>query len=185
MARFLLVLTAVLTPSLALAHGGHGPAASFAAGLGHPPGGADHLLAMIAVGLWAGLAGGRAIWALPAAFVGAMLAGGMLAVRAVDLPGVEHTILASVIVIGALVALRLRVALPVAVAVVALFGLAHGHAHGSEGPAGWMAAYGAGFALSTLALHGVGLALVSRAPPRVVRGLGALTAGGGIALAVL
>ena len=100
--------------------------------LAHPLGGADHLLAMISLGLLAAERGGRATWALPAGFVGAMLAGGALGAAGVPLPAVEPAILASAIVIGAMVAGALRPPLAATLAGAALFGLAHGWAHGAE-----------------------------------------------------
>lgn len=176
-----------LMPAAALAHPGHGPeAGAFAHGLLHPLTGLDHLLAMVAVGLWAALAGGRALWALPLAFVAAMLAGFGLGAAGIALPAVEPAILASVVVIGALVALAVRLPLPAAVALVALFGLAHGHAHGTEGPAAGLAGYAAGFTLATAALHaaglGLGLALGQAGRPMLARALGGAAALAGVAL---
>ncbi|MEI4469905.1 HupE/UreJ family protein [Frigidibacter sp. MR17.24] len=190
-------LAAAVTPTLALAHPGHDAgtiAGSVAGGIAHPLGGADHLLAMVAVGLYAAqahvragaTADGRMLWAAPATFVGAMLAGGAIGFAGLALPGVEPAILASVIVLGAVVALAARVPAALALPVIALFGIAHGVAHGAEGPATGLAAYAAGFALATLALHGAGIALglgLSRAASgRLPRILGALTLAGGAAL---
>lgn len=147
-------------PMLAQAHPGHGPANSFASGFGHPLQGLDHLLAMIAVGLWAAQLGGRSIWAVPATFVGVMSIGGMLGMMGMPLPMVEAGILTSVLVLGILIAAAARLPLAVSMAVVGLFALFHGHAHGTEIP---MAAsglvYGIGFVLATAALHGCGIAL--------------------------
>src|SRR4051812_1979393 len=123
-----LFLALAATP--ALAHPGHG--ASLAAGLAHPLSGADHLLAMVAVGLWAGLRGGKAAWAWPAAFVAAMLGGFALGQTGAPLPVVEPTILASVIVLGLLTAAGAKAPTLVGAALIGLFGLAHGFAHGSE-----------------------------------------------------
>jgi len=179
------LLTALMLPTAALAHTGQG-AGSLAAGMMHPIGGLDHVLAMVAVGLWAAQAGGRAVWAAPLAFVGAMLAGGAMGMAGIGFPAVEPMILASIVVLGAVVALAARVPLIPALAVIALFGLAHGHAHGAEGPATGMAAYGLGFALATAALHGAGLALgfgLSRLA-FAVRMLGLGAAGAGLVLAV-
>ena len=133
--RALATLVALL-PAAALAHtgiGAHG--APFVSGLLHPLLGADHLLTMVAVGLFAAMTGGRARWAYPAAFVGAMMVGGMLGFGGAALPVVEPTILASVVVLGAAIAFALRPPLPLACGVIALFGVAHGYAHGLEGPA--------------------------------------------------
>lgn len=177
----ILAAAAWLMPTAALAHSGPVEGSAFTAGLTHPPGGADHLLAMVAVGLWAAGIGGRAVWALPAAFVTAMIAGGALGAVGLPLPLVEPAILASSIVIGAAVALALRPGLAAVLPVIAVFGLMHGHAHGAEGPAEGLAAYAAGFALATAGLHLAGIAL-GRLP--LVRGLGAATAAAGLMLAV-
>jgi urease accessory protein len=149
-------------------------------------GGADHVLAMLAVGLWAALTGGRAMWAMPLAFVGALLAGGAMGATGIALPGVEPMILASILVLGGAVALALRLPLPVALAGIAVFGLAHGFAHGAEGPAVGFAAYAAGFVLATAGLHIAGLVagLALRRAVPVTRALGALTAAAGAALAL-
>ena len=176
-----------LTPGVALAHPGH-DAAGFWSGLHHPLSGADHVLAMVSVGLWAALAGGRAVWAAPCSFVAAMLAGGALAMAGVALPAVEPVIFASIIVLGAMVGMALRLPLRVALPVIALFGLAHGAAHGIEAPAAGTLGFGLGFAAATALLHGAGLALglslqrgAGRGPVRV---LGGLTAALGAALAL-
>ncbi|MCK8785033.1 HupE/UreJ family protein [Roseomonas sp. NAR14] len=153
-----LVATLALSPLPASAHTGIGHAAGFTAGFLHPLGGADHLMAMVAVGLWAGLLGGRALWALPAAFLGTMALGGALGMAGVALPMAESGIVASVIVLGALAALAARLPVAAAAGLAALFGLFHGHAHGTEMLAGAGAlAYGAGFLLATALLHGLGL----------------------------
>ncbi len=176
-----LLAALLLMPTAALAHPGHVEGSPLVAGLSHPLGGVDHLLAMVAVGLWAAGIGGRAVWALPASFVAAMIAGGMLGAAGIVLPWVEPVILASSIVIGAAVALALRPGLAAVLPVVAVFGMMHGHAHGVEGPAEGLAAYAAGFALATAGLHGAGVAL-GRLP--LARWLGAATAAAGLALAV-
>lgn len=170
-----LIVLVLGTPTLALAHTGAGDHGAFASGLAHPLFGADHLLAMLAVGLWAALSGGRALWAYPAAFMVAMLAGGVLGAGGVALPVIEPAILASVVLAGAAAALALNVSLSVALAGLVLFGAAHGYAHGFEGPGG--GGYAAGVLLATAALHALGIALAR---------LGMTTArliGGGVALA--
>lgn len=132
---------------------------SFAAGFSHPLFGTDHILAMVAVGLWAALLGGRALWMVPAAFVGTMIAGFVAALAGAPLPFVEPAILASVVVIGLLAAVALDVRVGVAMAMVGFFAFFHGHAHGGEiGEAG-AGAYAAGFALATALLHAAGVAL--------------------------
>jgi urease accessory protein len=173
----------LLAASAAQAHTGVGPTAGFGAGIAHPVMGADHLLAMVAVGLWAALMGGRAMWLVPAAFVAVMAAGGLLAAAAVGLPAVELTIVASVIALGALVAFRVRVPVAAGMAVAGAFALFHGWAHGAEMPIGAGGLlYFAGFAAATAALHGVGLAL-GVAGGRLRDGLAVRAAGGAIALA--
>ena len=148
-------------PTLALAHAGHHHAAdgAFASGLLHPLTGLDHLVAMVAVGLWAAQIGGRAVWALPVAFVAALVAGGALAMAGVGLPLVEGGIAASVFVLGACILAAFRPPLAAALGATAGFALFHGYAHGAEMAAGVSGVvYTTGFALSTLALHGIGLA---------------------------
>jgi urease accessory protein len=163
---------------------------AFAAGLLHPLTGVDHLLAMVAVGLWAGLTGGRAVLIWPAAFVGLMLVGGALGLAAVPLPMVEGAILASLVVLGLLLLSGAAVPLTPGALLVALFALAHGWAHGAEmPPEAAVAAYAAGFALATAALHVCGLVLAYAARGasgrRLVRGAGGLIALTGIVLAVV
>ena len=141
------------------AHVGIGTTSSFAAGFAHPLSGLDHMTVMVAVGLWAALKGGRAIWAWPLAFVGVMLFGGALGMLHVPVPFVEPGILASVVALGLLVALAVDLPVSAGVAIIGLFALFHGHAHGTEVPenAGGLE-YMAGFALATALLHGVGIA---------------------------
>lgn len=178
-------LALALVPGAAFAHAGH-EAGTFMTGLGHPVGGADHVLAMVAVGLWAAQAGGRALWAMPACFVGAMVAGGAAGAAGMGFPAVEPMILASIVILGALVALAARVPLAPSLALLALFGAAHGWAHGAEGPATGLASYFAGFALATATLHaagiGAGVALSRIAASRGLRVLGGIAAAAGVAL---
>lgn len=188
MKKFLFALgTLAAMPQAVLAHPGHHDSSAFLSGLQHPVGGADHVLAMVAVGLWAAVSGGRALWALPAGFVGAMLAGGALGAVGVALPGVEPMILASIVLLGVLAALAWRAPLAIGVGVVTVFGLFHGHAHGTEGPADGLLMYAAGFGLAMLALHGAGLAfglaLNALSARSAARALGAGTAIAGLALA--
>lgn len=149
----------ILLPGLALAHSGEGAHSGFAAGIAHPLGGLDHLLAMVAVGCWAAYLGGSARWQLPLAFVGAMLIGGGLGMAGLSVPAMEPMIVASSVVIGLALALAGRVPTALAAIGCGLFALFHGLAHGLEMPAsGSAAGYAAGFALATLALHLAGLA---------------------------
>ncbi|KAA2242267.1 HupE/UreJ family protein [Salinarimonas soli] len=177
----LALLTAAASP--ALAHTGVGATHSFLAGVSHPLLGLDHVLAMAAVGAWAGLNGGRAVWAWPLAFVGLMVAAALLALAGVAAPGGEIGIGLSVLVLGTLVALRLPLTLAAGAAICGAFALFHGHAHGAELPAGAGAgSYVAGFVLATAILHaaGVGLGLASG---RLVSPWLARAAGGAVALA--
>lgn len=176
-----LILLATILPGAALAHPGHEVGTIFA-GIAHPLGGADHILAMVALGLLAAQLGGRAVWLLPVTFVAAMLAGGMLGFAGLGFPAVEPVILASVIVLGAMVALALNAPMPVMVAMVAIFGAAHGWAHGAEGPSLGILAYAAGFALATAVLHGAGLLAGRAVPALALRGAGGLAALSGAAL---
>lgn len=169
----------LLGASPAFAHPGHGLTDSFAAGIAHPLGGLDHMAVMIAVGLWAALKGGRALWLWPSAFVGVMLVGGALGMAHVTLPLVEPGILASVVALGLLVALAVDLPVSVGAAIVGVFALLHGHAHGTEVAETVSGAeYMAGFALATATLHliGIGFAqLMVRAQLRpVIRIAGAL-----------
>lgn len=142
----------------AFAHVGHGETSSFAAGIAHPLGGLDHVAVMIAVGLWAALKGGRALWLWPAAFVGVMLVGGALGMAHVALPFVEPAILASVVALGLLVALAVDVPVAAGAVIIAAFALFHGHAHGAEATETMRGLeYMAGFALATATLHAIGI----------------------------
>jgi urease accessory protein len=168
--------------SPALAHTGVGAVHGFGAGLMHPLMGPDHLLAMLAVGLWAGLVGGRARWAYPAAFVTMMLASGLWGMSGAALPGVEVGIAVSVITLGLAIAFKATPPLAAGSAACALFAIFHGHAHGAELPQGASSlGYALGFVLSTVALHGAGLALAGALAARAP--LVARVAGGGLALA--
>lgn len=173
------LLLAVALPGMALAHPGH--ESGFASGVLHPLTGVDHLLAMLAVGLWAAALGGRAIWALPTGFVAALALGGVLGAIGISAPGVEPGILTSVVILGGMAALALRLPLGVAVAGVAGFGLLHGMAHGA-GVAGPLAPFAAGFVATSITLHLAGLALGRFA--FAARILGAGTALAGLALAI-
>jgi urease accessory protein len=170
----------------ALAHPGH-LELGFAAGLVHPFSGLDHMLAMTAVGLFAAIKGGKAMLVWPLGFVFAMLVGYGWGVTHPGLALAEPAILASVIVLGVLVASLARAPFSAGLALIAVFGLAHGYAHGSEAPAGGGLSFPLGFALSTAVLHAAGLAVgaigLRTRRPVVVRALGAAVALGGVALA--
>jgi len=145
----------------ALAHTGHADGAGLAHGFLHPLGGIDHLLAMVAVGVWGARQGGRSVWLLPAAFV-AMLAGGAaLGMAGAALPAVEAAVAASVVVLGLLAALNKRVPVAAGMALVGLFAVFHGHAHGAEMPeAAQPLHYALGFTAATALLHVAGIAAV-------------------------
>jgi urease accessory protein len=162
-----------------LAHG------AMTGGLLHPFSGADHMLAMIAVGLWAAQLGGKARFAVPASFVLVMAAGFVLALIGAPLPFVEPAILASVIGLGLLVALAVKLPTAVGMIIVGVFALFHGHAHGAELGGANALTFGLGFVASTAILHAIGLGLGVWASARsavIGRLLGALTAVGGAAL---
>lgn len=168
----------MLMPALVLAHTGHAEPSGLLAGTAHPLGGFDHLLAMLAVGIWAAQVGGRALWLVPSSFVAAMAAGGLLGAAGLALPGVELGIVGSVIAFGALVAFARRLPLPVGLALVGTFAVFHGQAHVIEMTAGGSPVlHGAGFLLATAALHaaGAGLGQVGRLAwgASMVRGAGA------------
>lgn len=175
------ILLAAALP--AAAHPGHVPMSGFAAGIEHPLSGMDHLLAMIAVGLWAGLCGGRREWLWPATFVASMLAGSVIGVFATPKLPVEPAILASVMVLGLATALSSRVPTVLGGLVIAVFGMAHGYAHGIEMP---HTAHGldfaAGFALATATLHMMGV-LAATSFRRLRLDLVTRFAGVGIAIA--
>ena len=157
----LATLTAVLASS-ASAHSGRGESAGFMPGFSHPLGGLDHILAMLAVGLWASqiaFAGNKkALWAVPLAFVSMMTIGGVLGASDIAMPGVETGIAASVLILGVLIAAAVRLPLVASIAVVGAFALFHGAAHGAEMPATSNGlVYGAGFVLTTVLLHSAGI----------------------------
>jgi urease accessory protein len=149
-----------LAPLAALAHEEKGQAAGFLAGLAHPVSGLDHVLAMVAVGLWGAVLGAPAIWVLPVAFPLVMALGGLLGLIGIPLPGVEIGIAVSAIVLGAMVAFEIRPPIAVAAAIVAFFAVFHGHAHGRELPEGASALlYSVGFVVATGLLHAAGILL--------------------------
>jgi urease accessory protein len=170
------VLGLALMPGAAFAHTGVMPHdhTGFTAGLMHPLSGIDHLAAMVAVGLWAASLGNRAMLIVPAAFMAAMVAGAAIGWMGIELPAIEQVIAGSVVVLGLISTLQLRVPTAAAAALVAAFALFHGHAHGAEMPelAGPVA-YGLGFLIATAVLHAAGL------------GLGMLAGRGGGAMARL
>ena len=182
----ILIAALALTPMLAQAHPNHGTA-GFASGLAHPLTGFDHLLAMVAVGRWAGQLGGRAIWTVPLTFVSVMTLGAILGMSGMALPFVETGILASVLILGVLVAASVRLPLAASAVIVGVFALAHGQAHGAEMPvnaSGFV--YALGFAGVTALLHltgiGWGLAMKHFATKTVIRYTGGSIAALGVYL---
>jgi urease accessory protein len=178
-AIWLSAAAAVLLPGAALAHTGIGVIGGFQSGLTHPIFSFDHVVAMVAVGLWGAFLGQPAIWLLPVVFPVVMAFGGLAGVLGVPLPGVEMGIALSAVALGAMVALALRPPLWVAGVLVGAFAIFHGHAHGTELPeAANPLAYGVGFVIATGLLHlsGIALGLLSRWPV----GLGAVRVGGGL-----
>jgi len=180
----------VLASGVAFAHGpSPGETSSgFLAGLLHPVTGLDHLLAMLAVGMWGAQLGMPALWVLPVAFPPVMALGGVLGILGVPLPGTEIAITLSVLLLGAAIAMAWRPPLPIAAALVAFFAIFHGHAHGAELPAQASAfGYSAGFVLATGAIHlaGIGIGTVTKLPhgAAILRAGGAAIAASGLALA--
>jgi urease accessory protein len=153
-------LAALLLSTMAQAHTFGASGGGLAQGFAHPFLGLDHLLAMLAVGLWAAQLGGRARWAVPATFVAMMAAGGLLALAGVALPRVEAGIAASVLVLGLLITTASRLPTWVGAIVVGTFAVFHGHAHGTELPMqASEIAYGVGMLSASALLHGLGLGL--------------------------
>lgn len=186
MKRIAPVALLLLATTPALAHVGAGDASGFAAGFNHPLSGFDHMTVMIAVGLWAALKGGRALWIWPTAFVGVMLVGGTLGMAHIPIPFVEPGILASVVALGLLVALAVDLPVSAGAAIIGVFALFHGHAHGTEVPETASGIeYMAGFALATALLHAAGIGSVTLLGARfrsVVRFAGAACAAIGVGL---
>jgi urease accessory protein len=157
-AAWLLMVAMLSLP--AWAHEQAGQAAGFVTGLLHPVSGFDHVLAMVAVGLWGAQLGAPAIWLLPVTFPLVMAFGGFLGLVGVPLPGVEIGIAVSAIVLGAMVATQSRPPVWVAAAAVGFFAVFHGHAHGTELPAGQSGLlYSIGFVIATGCLHATGIAI--------------------------
>lgn len=170
---------------LAQAHPGHGPA-DLASGFLHPFTGWDHLLAMLAVGMWAAQLGQRARWALPSAFVGAMAAGAVVGIAGYAPHGVDAWILASVFVLGLLLACAVRMPVRYGIGVVALAGFFHGAAHGAEMPfQADSVRFLLGMVVATALLHAMGVTAgvcLGRKSPMLVRLAGVGVVAGGVAL---
>ena len=174
-----------LSSAPALAHTGHTVMSGFTSGLTHPFLGADHLLAMVAVGLFAVQSGGLNRFLLPILFVGTMIIGGVLGLNGVAVPFVEVGIVGSVILLGAAIAYGRKIAAPIAAIMVSAFALFHGVAHGTEMPLEASAlTYGVGMAISTAVLHVMGMGIAS-AVPSILRIAGGAIALSGVALAAM
>ena len=173
---------ALVWASSAHAHVGQGDlAGGLVAGVLHPIRGFDHVVAMVAVGLWGAQLGRPAIWVLPITFPLVMALGGVVGIMGISLPGVEIGVAASGIALGAMVAFAIRPPLAIAGAIVAVFAVFHGYAHGVELPeAASAVSYAFGFVLATGLLHALGIAIgtVKRWPwgSPVIRGAGAAIA---------
>jgi len=164
-ARILSAIFLLAYSSAAFAHPGH-VVSGLAAGLVHPFSGFDHLLAMVAVGLWAAQGntkkrGGRKVWLLPATFMFTLAVGAGIAMLWQSLPMVEFGLAVSVMALGLLVALSMQLSVSLSVAITALFGLLHGYVHGLDLPeSAAPAAYAFGFLATTASLHISGIAAV-------------------------
>jgi urease accessory protein len=170
----------------AFAHTAAVSANSFGAGVAHPFGGADHLIAITLVGLWSALAGGRAIIAWPVTFIAAMLGGFVAASAGLEIGFVEAAIFLSVVLLGAFIAFEVRVSVMPGASVVGAFAFFHGHAHGTEAAMAKLVPYAAGFMLATATLLAVGMGagLCARSLPgtAVVRVMGGCAALIGLSL---
>jgi urease accessory protein len=180
----LVLLVALATPASLSAHPRGGEATGFFAGLSHPVSGLDHVLAMIAVGLWGAQLGPPAVWLLPVTFPMVMALGGTLGLVGVKLPGIEVGIALSAIGLGAAILFEARPKLWIAAVLVGFFAIFHGHAHGTELPPGQDGLlYSIGFVIATGCLHGVGIGIGAlhrwEWGQRVMRLAGATVAAGG------
>jgi urease accessory protein len=158
--RTLVFMLVLLWAQAAFAHPAKGEAGGFVTGFRHPLSGLDHILAMVAVGLWGAQLGAPAIWILPVAFPMVMAFGGMLGLMGVPLPGIEYGIAASAVLLGAVVLFEIRPPLAMAAFLVGFFAIFHGHAHGTELPPGESGMlYSMGFVIATGCLHAVGIGI--------------------------
>jgi len=175
--KALVSLVLITLPGLVFAHAPEGAGGGFMTGFLHPILGYDHLIAMVAVGLWGAFLGDRALWILPIVFPTIMAVGAAIGILGLEIPLVEFVIALSGVVLGALIALRFRAPLAVAMVLVGIFAIFHGYAHGLEMPEQISAmTYGAGFVIGTGLLHlaGIGLGFATRLPrgELLVRGCG-------------
>jgi urease accessory protein len=158
---------ALMLPSVAFAHPGHGEAQDLAHGFLHPFTGLDHVLAMLAVGVFAAQLGGRALWLVPGTFIAVMVAAAIAGMMGVAIPYVETVIALSVLVLGAAIAFSIHVPAAIAMVIVGFFAVFHGHSHGNEMlVTGSGMLFGLGFVAATTVLHAIGIAagvLIGRA----------------------
>ena len=182
--RHLVIATLCLLPTLVSAHPGHDGGHGLMSGITHPLIGMDHLITMIAVGMWAAQLGGRMRWAVPISFIGMMLAGAMLGFAGGHLGTFEQSIAASLFVVGLLLATAIRLPLLACIGLVGSFAVLHGYAHAVESSGNDALLYMEGFALSTAVLHalGFGIALLLGQHQRVIRWIGAAIAVSGVAM---
>ena len=183
--RSLLILCLLLYPLTVFAHQRGGEAVGFASGFWHPISGIDHILAMVAVGMWGAQLGAPAIWVLPVVFPMVMALGGTMGLMGVKLPGIELCIALSALALGFAVFREARPKLWISATIVGVFAVAHGHAHGTELPLGASGVlYSIGFVIATGLLHalGIGIGLVHRwtAGRVALRVAGAVVAMGGV-----
>jgi urease accessory protein len=172
-------LLVLLWPDIAMAHVEAGEAGGFISGVTHPISGLDHVLAMVAVGLWGAQLSSPAVWMLPVAFPMMMAFGGMLGLIGVPVPGVEIGIAVSGVVLGAMVLGEIRLPIAASIILVGVFAIFHGHAHGTELSEGQNAMlYSLGFVISTGTLHAAGIGMGTahrwKAGKVALRGAGAL-----------
>ena len=187
--NLLLISLLIVMPEIALAHAPEGAGGGFVTGFLHPIMGVDHLVAMVAVGLWGAFLGERALWILPIVFPSIMAFGAAFGIVGLEIPLVEFVIALSGVVLGALIALRVRAPLAIAMVLVGIFAIFHGYAHGVEMPEQISAiTYSAGFVIGTGLLHlaGVAIGFATRLPrgELLVRGCGGVISAIGLSYLV-
>ena len=187
--NLLLISLLIVMPEIALAHAPEGAGGGFVTGFLHPIMGVDHLVAMVAVGLWGAFFGERALWILPIVFPSIMAFGAAFGIVGLEIPLVEFVIALSGVVLGALIALRVRAPLAIAMVLVGIFAIFHGYAHGVEMPEQISAiTYSAGFVIGTGLLHlaGVAIGFATRLPrgELLVRGCGGVISAIGLSYLV-
>ena len=164
--RYLVILLLSITSTSVFAHTGVGAIHGFVDGLVHPWIGVDHLLVMVAIGLWAAVSGGRTMWLLPSAFLTAMVTGALLSFASITLTGAEIWVAFSVLALGLLLSLNKPISTVAATSLVAAFAITHGYVHAAEIGSGANAAaeYSLGFLIATAVLHAIGMATALTGP---------------------